>query len=197
VKLLRVLEARAFERVGGTQQVKVDVRLVAATNRNLQTMIKEGTFREDLYYRLNVVRVPLPPLRDRGEDITLLVHHFLDHFREENNKTVVGITPDAMDALATYDWPGNIRELRNVVERMIVLCKGDRLTLRDIPPDLKTDRLLQPSLPVDKKATMKDAEKTMIIRALADTKGNRTHAAKQLGISRRTLHRKLKLYDID
>lgn len=197
VKLLRVLEARAFERVGGTEQVKVDVRLVAATNRDLQSMVAEGSFREDLYYRLNVVRVLLPPLRDRGTDTTLLVHHFLEIFREENGKEVVGITPDAMDVLTTYKWPGNIRELRNVVERMVVLCKGDRITLRDIPPEIKTERAAARAVPSSRKATMKDAEKTMIIRTLAEHNGNRTRAAAQLGISRRTLHRKLKLYDIE
>jgi len=198
VKLLRVLEERAFERVGGTSLVEIDVRLIAATNRNLRDMVDSGEFREDLYYRLNVVRVPLPPLRERDSDLMLLMRHFLESFCEENGKEISGVTPEAMDALEAYDWPGNIRELRNVVERMVVLCRTDKITLRDVPGDLKAGRAptVGSNVKLSDKATMKDAEKSMIAQALNDNKGNRTKAAKQLGISRRTLHRKLNEYGL-
>jgi len=198
VKLLRVLEERAFERVGGSELVEIDVRLIVATNRNLRTMVDSGAFREDLYYRLNVVRIPLPPLRDRDSDLMLLLQHFLATFCEENDKQIAGVTPEAMDALEAYDWPGNIRELRNVVERMVVLCRSDKITLRDIPSEVKAGRAprVGSGVKLSDKATMKDAEKSMIEQALSDNQGNRTKAAEQLGISRRTLHRKLNEYGL-
>ena len=197
VKILRVLEERSFERVGGSETVEVDVRLVAATNKTLRDMVDEGAFREDLFFRLNVVRVRLPPLRQRGEDVPLLVNHFLGVFVEENGKPLDGVTPEAMDALCAYDWPGNIRELRNVVERMVVLARGDKLTLRDVPPDLKPGRAGRAGGGgLDTAVTMDDAEKQMIVQALETNGGNRTKAAEQLGISRRTLHRKLNEYGL-
>jgi len=191
VKLLRVLEERSFERVGGTQLVQVDTRLVAATNRDLRAMVEEGTFREDLYFRLNVVQIQLPPLRGRREDIPLLLHAYLRQFCQENARDLDGFTPDALDALVQYSWPGNIRELRNLVERMVVLTRGDKITLRDVPSEVREGGSPRVSGPLAGAVSMEEAEKKMIIQALADQDGNRTLAAKQLGISRRTLHRKL------
>jgi len=197
VKILRVLEERQFERVGGQITLDVDVRLIAATNRNLEAMVKEGKFREDLFYRLYVVVITLPPLRVRQGDIVLLVQHFLKEFSRENGKPLDGITPEAMDILSAYPWPGNVRELRNVVERMVVLSRGDRLTARDIPPGIKeqaqgTRVILRPSGHL----SLDDAERQLILQALQSHGGNRTKAAAQLGISRRTLHRKLNEYGL-
>ena len=192
VKLLRVLEERAFERVGGVQTLEVDTRLIAATNRDLRKMVAEGAFREDLFFRLNVVQITLPPLRERKEDIPLLLNNFLEQFCEENARKLDGFTPDALEALSTYRWPGNIRELRNIVERMVVLCRGDKITLRDVPGEVREGTgSFKTSGPLAGAVSMEQAEKRMIEQALADQQGNRTLAAQQLGISRRTLHRKL------
>lgn len=202
VKILRVLEERKFERVGGNQTIEVDTRLIVATNKDLKAMVEAGEFREDLYFRLNVVQLRLPALRERKGDIPLLLQHYLAQFSEENGKPLDGYTPEAMEALGAYRWPGNIRELRNLVERMVVLSRGERITLRDVPTEVKEGTGL--NLPgrggkgSDSVAglTMQEAEKKMIEQALCDTKGNRTRAAEQLGISRRTLHRKLNEYNL-
>jgi DNA-binding NtrC family response regulator len=196
IKLLRVLEERSFERVGGTDRIEVDTRLLAATNRDLKRMVEEGTFREDLYFRLNVVQVTLPALRDRRQDVPLLLNHYLRLFCEENAKALDGFTPEALEALGRYSWPGNIRELRNVVERMVVLARGEKLTLRDVPAEVKEDSPSRPSGALKHATSMQQAEKQMIKQALVDQKGNRTRAAEQLGISRRTLHRKLHEFDL-
>ena len=137
VKLLRVLEERKFERVGGQETLSADIRLVAATNRNLAQMVEENRFRPDLYFRLNVVTITLPPLRDRINDIPLLLRRFMQEFSQENGKNITEITPDAMHAMMGYAWPGNVRELRNAVERMVVLARGNKLTLRDLPPAIR------------------------------------------------------------
>lgn len=196
VKILRVLEERKFERVGGQETVEVDVRLVAATNRDLKKMVDEGTFREDLYYRLNVVTIHLPPLRERPDDIPLLVQHFLKEIAAENGKTIAGLTPEAMGALAAYAWPGNVRELRNVIERMVVMARGDTLTVRDLPAALRDESRPRGGLPAGP-ISLDEAEKQLILRALKACDDNRTAAARQLGISRRTLHRKLKEYGLE
>jgi DNA-binding NtrC family response regulator len=203
VKILRALEEHRFERVGGSDTVEVDVRLIAATNRNLPQMVAEGRFREDLYYRLNVVTIVLPPLRERAEDIPLLVAHFLQEFSAENEKPTPVLSPEAMDMMLTYPWPGNVRELRNAIERMVVLAKGDRLTVRDLPPALREHAQSRTG---GAKATAEDGrpsafsleetERRMILRALEAVQGNRARAAEQLGISRRTLHRKLNEYGL-
>ena len=197
VKLLRVLEERSFERVGGQITLDVDVRLIAATNKNLEEMVKEGTFREDLYYRLHVIAIELPPLRARVGDIPLLVDHFVTLLAEENEKTIEGMTPDAMGVLCAYDWPGNVRELRNAMERMVVLARSDRLGVRDIPAAVRE------AVPGNYKPvrgmgapTLEEAEKQLVIQALRMHDGNRTKAAEQLGVSRRTLHRKLNEYGL-
>ncbi len=196
VKILRVLEERAFERVGGHDTLEVDVRLIAATNKDLEAMVKEGTFREDLFYRLNVVTIALPPLRERREDIPLLMQKFLDEFNQENSKSIEGFTSDCQQALISYDWPGNIRELRNVVERMVVLARQERLTVRDLPAHMRKGADEPAPVAVMPNMSLDEVEKNMILRALEAHQGNRTKAAEQLGISRRTLHRKLNEYGL-
>jgi DNA-binding NtrC family response regulator len=202
IKLLRFLGERTFERVGSNKTLTADVRLIAATNKNLEELVAAGTFREDLYFRLKVVPIVLPPLRDRREDIPLLAQTFTNEFAKENDKSVKGFTSDAMDLILAYRWPGNVRELRSAIERAVVLCRGDRIGSRDLPPSVRELRPPanagrgatgpQETLP----ATVKEAEKELIIRALKETDGNRTLAAKMLGMSRRTLHRKLHTYNL-
>lgn len=196
VKILRVLEERAFERVGGHDTLEVDVRLIAATNKDLEAMVKEGTFREDLFYRLNVVTIDLPPLRERREDVPLLMQKFLDEFNQENSKSIEGFTSDCQQALISYDWPGNIRELRNVIERMVVLARQERLTVRDLPAHMRKNADEPVPVAVMPNMSLDEVEKNMILRALEAHQGNRTKAAEQLGISRRTLHRKLNEYGL-
>jgi len=198
VKLLRVLEERSFERVGGMDKIEVDTRLLCATNRDLRRMVEEGSFREDLFFRLNVVQIRLPALRERHEDIPLLLNHYLKEFVSENAKEIDGFTSDALEALIRYRWPGNIRELRNVMERMVVLSRGDRITLRDVPAEVKEEAgpIKSGGGTLRGATSMQEAEKKMVMQALDDHKGNRTKAADQLGISRRTLHRKLNEFDL-
>ncbi len=197
VKLLRVLEERAFERVGGSKTLHVDVRLVAATNRDLKKLVSEGKFRDDLFYRLSVVTVDLPPLRDRRDDIPLLVKAFLDEFGRENNKPVRELTTDALNILRAYDWPGNVRELRNAIEQMVVLARAERLTVRDVPAAIRAGADLSKINVVHAGMTVGDAERQLIAQALREADGNRTKAAQKIGISRRTLHRKLKKYGLE
>ncbi|MBI3986496.1 MAG: sigma-54-dependent Fis family transcriptional regulator, partial [Lentisphaerae bacterium] len=197
VKLLRVLEEHKFERVGGQETLEADIRLIAATNRNLDELAADGRFRQDLFFRLNVLNIVLPPLRDRRDDIPLMVRHFLKEFSEENHKTVQEITPEAMTMMAQYPWPGNVRELRNVIERMVVLSRSGKLTVRDLPTGVR-QFLVKPELGAGVKTGMslEEANRKLILAALAASHDNRTLAAKQLGISRRTLHRKLREYGL-
>lgn len=197
VKLLRFLGERTFERVGSNKTLTADVRLVAATNKNLEEMVKAGKFREDLFFRLRVVEIELPPLRERSGDIPLLAQSFLREFAKENGKPVMDFTVDALEALMTYRWPGNVRELRTAIEHAVVLSKGERVTLRDLPQSVRHGGATEPKLVLDKNLTVKDAEKQLIIRALKETDGNRTHAAKKIGMSRRTFHRKLHEYHLE
>jgi two-component system response regulator AtoC len=200
VKLLRAIEERRFERVGGTETVDVDIRLVAATNRDLKQFVAEGRFREDLFFRLDVVNIHLPALRERQEDVPLLCDHFLRQFAELNRKPMEGFTPDTLNILSAYSWPGNVRELRNTIEKMVVLARGNRLTARDIPKNIRDQ--VRPDAGEDPgggagrrplaATTLADAERQMIRAALNRQDGNRTKAAVELGISRRTLHRKLR-----
>jgi DNA-binding NtrC family response regulator len=196
VKILRALDERAFERVGGQKTINVDVRLVAATNKDLKKLVSEGKFRDDLFYRLSVVTVVLPPLRERREDIPLLVRSFLDQASRENNKKAAEITPEALNALTAYDWPGNVRELRNAVEQMVVLARTERLTMRDVPAAIRAGADLAKIPVVRPNMTVQEAERQLIIQSLKDTGGNRTMAARKIGISRRTLHRKLNQYGL-
>ena len=199
VKLLRFLGERTFERVGSNKTLTSDVRVIAATNKNLDEQVKEGKFREDLFFRLAVVQIVLPPLRERAVDIPLMARAFLREFAVENDKKVNDFTPEALEALMNYAWPGNARELRTAVEHAVVLTRGEKIGLRDLPAALRAaapgggpGRLLaQPDL------TMAEAEKQLILRALKECDGNRTGAARKLGLSRRTLHRKLHLYQLE
>jgi two-component system response regulator HydG len=199
-KILRVLQEKEFEPVGGGRTIKVDVRVIAATNKDLPAEIETGRFREDLYYRLNVVQVPVPPLRDRGEDIALLADHFLKIYAEKNQRLIKGLTPRALDVFMRYDWPGNVRELENVVERAVILTRGDTVATAQLPKSLQElageDKPLPPvNLAPGKK--LKEIEQEMILKTLEECQGNRTRAAETLGISRRTLQLKLKAYGIN
>ena len=196
VKLLRVLETRTVEPVGSARPVPVDIRLVAATNRNLRAWMDAGKFREDLFFRLNVVDINLPPLRERQGDLPLLCDAFVREYNPQLGRSILGIEPDAMAALAAYPWPGNVRELRNVVERMMVLAKGDRLTLADVPEEVRLGAAAQPA-PVGAPPPAEPEEAALIRRALAETNGNRTAASKRLGIPLRTLYRRIKAYGLE
>ena len=194
VKLLRVLQERELTRVGGEDPIRVDVRVIAATNRDLLQDMEAGRFREDLYYRLNVVNLHIPPLRQRREDIPLLAQHFLTRFSEKNRKSFKGITPQAMDRLLKYDWPGNVRELMNAVERGVVLGRSEYLDVEDLP--LLVDELgKQRSVsPLQGDLSLEEVEKSTILKALESTGGNKSEAARRLGITRKTLTAKLKKY---
>ena len=196
VKLLRVLQEREITRVGGNEVIKVNARIIAATNRNLLQDIAVGRFREDLYYRLNVVTLPLPPLRERREDIPLLAQHFLTRFAEMNRKTIKGFTPQAMDRLLKYAWPGNVRELMNAVERGVVLSRSEYLDETELPWILSGDGPVeqpQGAPPVlSGEASLGELEKATILKTLETVEGNKSEAARRLGITRRTLHQKLK-----
>ncbi len=191
VKLLRVLETRTFTRLGGTDTLKADIRIVAATNRDLKAYVDEGKFREDLFYRLNVVDIVLPPLKDRPGDVPLLVSRFLNEFSAANGGRVTGITPAAMKYLEAWRWPGNVRELRNTVEKMVVLSGGGKLDVEDVPEQLRAASRAS-SLPAN--GTLGETEKAKILATLKEVGGNRTRAAQLLGISRRTIYRKLDEY---
>ena len=202
VKLLRILGERTFERVGSSRTISVDVRLVAATNKNLHASVEAGTFREDLYWRLNVVELWLPPLRERIGDVPLLALHFLPEIARQYGKPVNDFTVDALQALVTYRWPANVRELHNAIESAVVMCKGDKISLRDLPPYLRGGRVTgaiggagSPNAQ-SAEITLKDAEKQLILRTLQSCKDNRTLAAKKLGMSRRTLLRRLRAYGL-
>ena len=193
IKILRVLQDKRFERVGGEDTLEVDVRVIAATNRNLEEEIAQGRFREDLFYRLNVVHIQVPPLKDRKDDIPLMLNAFLDEFNRENNKSITGFDARSRSALYKYDWPGNIRQLRNCVESAVVMCSGNEITLEDLPPTVRgaaESNVIQVPMGV----TMAEAEKIIIQQNLASNQGNKTKTADILGIGRKTLHRKLEEY---
>jgi hypothetical protein len=191
VKLLRVLGERTLERVGGNQSIPVDVRLLAATNRNLEAMVKAGGFREDLFFRIRVVEIDLPPLRDRAEDIPVLADHFLREFSRENAKSGLEFSRSVLEKFRSYSWPGNIRELRTAVEHGVVMTKGQEIELMDLPSGIRDSEGRAQLSVANRESKLEDLEKEAIAKALARTKQNITEAAKQLGISRRTLHRKL------
>ncbi|MBR6059944.1 MAG: sigma-54-dependent Fis family transcriptional regulator, partial [Victivallales bacterium] len=212
VKLLRVLETHQFERVGGSETLTVDVRVVAATNRDLKAMVEQGTFREDLFYRLNVVNIRIPALRERREDIPEILDYYLKKSAADNGKDVSDISPEALGILMAYDWPGNVRELRNCVERMVVFARGATLTVTDVPVDIRSavgeqfevkpastekpsaerTELLREGIGLN----VKENEKSLIMKALEECGGNRSKAAQKLNISRRTLYRKLHEYGL-
>jgi two-component system, NtrC family, response regulator AtoC len=201
VKLLRFLGERTFERVGSNKTLSSDVRLITATNQNLAEMVRAGEFREDLFFRLKVVDIKLPPLRERRSDIPLLANIFTREFSRENHKSVKEITPEAMEMLMRYSWPGNVRELRAAIEGAVVLCRGDKITVPDLPENVRNPEAYRSgadegatSRPAE---TVKELEKQLIIRALKEAEGNRTLAAQRIGMSRRTLHRKLHEYHLE
>jgi two-component system response regulator HydG len=200
VKLLRVLQEREITRVGGDGAVKVDVRVIGATNRNLINMIKEGSFRDDLFYRLNVISLDIPPLRKRRDDIVLLAQHFLKDFAAKNRKQIKGFTPKAIDRLIQYDWPGNVRELMNAVERGVVLARMEHLDDEDLAIiQTPLDQTAESTTVLDDmnyNTTLEDMEKTAVIKTLKASDGNKSEAARRLGITRKTLHKKLKKYGI-
>jgi two-component system response regulator HydG len=195
VKLLRVLQEREIVRVGGENVIKIDVRVIAATNKDLIREIQAGRFREDLYYRLNVVTLHVPPLRERKEDIPLIAQHFLTLFAEKNHKNIKGFTPRAMDRLLRYNWPGNVRELMNAVERGVVLSRSEHLDEEEFSLVLQDQpRSAEPPAPQIAAPSLNAVEKETILRALETSGGNKSEAARRLGITRRTLHLKLKKY---
>ncbi len=195
VKLLRVIQEREVLSVGGNKAVPVDVRIIAATNRDLAREVAAGTFREDLYYRLNVVTLALPPLRERADDIPLLAQYFMARFADKNNKKIKGFTPGAMDRLVRYAWPGNVRELENVIERASILLLGEHISERELPERFAPARgdALTDALTTDC-PTLEDVERAVILKTLKRFGGNKTEAAKALGITRKTLHAKLSKY---
>ncbi|MCB9761571.1 MAG: sigma-54-dependent Fis family transcriptional regulator [Alphaproteobacteria bacterium] len=203
VKLLRVIQERSFERVGGARPIRVDVRLVAATNQDLRQAVREGRFRDDLFYRLHVVPIHLPPLRDRSQDIPLLVEHFIERFNKRLGRAVVGTSDEVLDAFQDYRWPGNIRELENLVERSVLLADGERITHVDLPT-LDAPLLTLPHPDDLDELNLKDyvrkhtakLERDRIARALDAEQGNVTRAARRLGISRKSLQTKMKEYDL-
>ncbi len=203
-KLLRVLQEREYEPLGSGKTVKVDVRVIAATNIDLEAAIEEGRFRQDLYYRLNVVTLRMPSLRERRDDIPLLADHFLKIYADKNRRLIKGFSPRALDMMMRYDWPGNVRELENLVERAVILGRGDMITHEELPDVVKgadaagavqDGSATTPALPPAR--SLKEMEKEMILRTLDETGGNRTRAAEILGISRRTLQLKLKEYGVN
>jgi two-component system response regulator HydG len=200
-KLLRVIQEREIQRVGGDAPLQVDVRVLAATNRDLAAEVAAKRFREDLYYRLNVVTLTAPPLRDRREDIPLLAQHFLSRFAEKNRKIIRGFTPRAMDVLVKADWPGNVRELENVVERAVILATGDFVTERELPAHLLPDEAGGGAACPENQAlagvSLEDLERQAILATLDEVGGNKSEAARQLGITRATLHKKLKKYGVE
>jgi two-component system response regulator HydG len=195
-KILRVLQEKEFEPLGGTRTVKVDVRVIAATNKDLEREVKEGRFREDLFYRLNVVPVSLPPLRTRKEDIPALATRFLSFYREKNKKELKEISPQALDLLVRYDWPGNIRELENCIERGVIMARGEVIAPLDLPLQIQALSAVkeEPGIHFPLGISMQEMEKALILKTLDDTGGNRSRAAEILGINRRTLQIKLKEY---
>jgi transcriptional regulator with PAS, ATPase and Fis domain len=204
VKLLRVMQDQEVRRVGGTGSTKVDVRIITATNRDLEQLVKEGKFRDDLFYRLNVVPITLPSLAERREDIPMLVHHFFEKYRAGSSHGVHGVLPKTMALLRQYRWPGNVRELENVIERAVSLSHGPLVTPEDLPEAIRQGsldegdrKLSQDDLTHDAYLTLEEVEKRHLVRVLKETKGNKVKAAKILGIDRRTLYRMAERFGLD
>ncbi len=191
VKLLRVLQEGEFERVGGVQTLRVDVRIVAATNKDLQAEVAAGRFREDLFYRLNVIRIDIPPLRERKDDIALLANHFLAAYSAKNSKTVNAISREALDVLLAWHWPGNVRELENAIERAVVLARGDTIGVEELPPQLHGEGVNSSFITVPVGTPLEDIERAVIRETLTFTKGDKKLAAQLLGIATRTIYRKI------
>ncbi|MBW1921529.1 MAG: sigma-54-dependent Fis family transcriptional regulator, partial [Deltaproteobacteria bacterium] len=198
---LRVLQEMAFERVGGTKTIRVDVRVLSASNRNLKEDVAAGRFREDLYYRLNVIHVEVPPLRERKEDIRLLAKHFIEKYGEDEGKEKIELAPETWQALYSYSWPGNVRELENVIERAVVLSSGGPIQLKDLPPEfsntpeeLNVEGFIPPDAPLH--PTLEIIEEKLIRRALKQCNNVQAHAAEMLGITKSLMQHKMKKYKL-
>jgi DNA-binding NtrC family response regulator len=196
MKLLRFLQEREFERVGGTELIRVNVRIIAATNRHLSTAVKEGHFREDLYYRINVVPIPLPSLRDRNDDIPALIQHFIQRFSKESKKNFTGISEEALDRMAVYDWPGNVRELANIIERAVVLGRAPTIQVENLPAAVFTPETDAPPANSSYHESVDTYRRELILKTLAQTQGNRSAAAKVLGLERSYFLKLMKGFDI-
>jgi len=195
VKMLRVLQEHELQRVGGEETIRTDARIIAATNRDLEQEVHNGNFREDLYYRLNVVTVTVPPLRKRRDDIPMLVEHFVRKFAEKNRREVAGVTSECMELLCSYSWPGNVRELENAIERGVILMRGEYLTEKSLPvPIQKQVRERKSEREVGQESSLQAQEKVLILRTLEETDGNKSEAARRLGVTRKTLQNKLHKY---
>ena len=194
MKLLRILETREFERVGGTATIRVDMRLIAATNADLSAFVKSGKFRQDLYYRLSVVTIDVPPLRERREDIPALGQQFLNEFAMENARPGMRFEKEALDALSAHDWPGNVRQLRNTIESLVVMNRGTKIRLTDLPAEFRQKEPISDVISIQRNTPLHDVEKQVILDTLEEQGGNKTKTARILGIGRRTLIRKLQEY---
>jgi Nif-specific regulatory protein len=191
-----VIQFKEFERVGGTETIKTNVRIIVATNKNIEEQIKQGLFREDLYYRINVFPIYLPPLRERKDDIMLLADYFLEKFAAENNKNILRISTPAIEMLTRYHWPGNVRELENCIERAVLLCDGDVIRSEHLPPSLQMVNKAQPVAARSMVETIENLEKELIVDALKKSGGQQRRAAIELGITERMLGYKIKRYGI-
>ena len=194
VRLLRVLQERIYEPLGGTESIRADVRIITATNRDLGRLVKRGDFRQDLYYRINVVKLKVPPLRERKEDIPLLVDHFIDHFNRLKSKSIAGVSPDVMAVLMQHDFPGNVRELENIIEHAFVLCRGGSVQLRHLPEELRAEMAAER---MDESTSLDELEARFIRETLRRNGWNRAATARELGIHKTTLWRKIKRLGIE
>ncbi|MBC2745276.1 MAG: sigma-54-dependent Fis family transcriptional regulator [Desulfosarcina sp.] len=196
ISLLRLLETRKLERIGGTRTISANARIVAATNENLSEAVEQSRFREDLFFRLDIFQIIQPPLRKRGGDIVLLVNHFLKQFSDDYQRDIVGISPECISAIETYDWPGNVREIKNVIHRAVLNCNGGILLPDHLPERLQKAHKPPPGIKLPMGCTLKEAERKIILRTLNWTQNNRRRTASILGISRRSLYNKLEQYNL-
>ncbi len=201
VKLLRAIQEREIQRVGSDRSIRIDVRIIVATNKNLEKEVKNGRFREDLFYRLNVIHIRIPALKERSDDIPLLARHFLDRYAQKNRKQFKGFTPAAMDALMKHSWPGNVRELENAVERAVILSMGQYISEKDLPAEVvknyRQDHDSPENMPELGGKSLGEVETMALMQTLKQTRGNKTEAAKLLNITRTTLNNKIKKYGLD
>lgn len=197
VSLLRLIEEKKFQRLGGRRTISGNVRLIAASNKDLTDAVQKGTFREDLYYRLDVFRIIMPPLRERQGDVLLLINEFLGRYNRAFQKDILGIAPECLSLLESYEWPGNVRELKNVIQRAVLVSTGEVLLSKHLPPRYRPDRPVRPTVSFEIGTTLDEVEREMVVRALAVTKNNRKRAAELLGISRRSLYNKLRKHAIE
>jgi len=196
ISLLRLLETRKLERIGGTRTISANVRIVAATNEILSEAVEQGRFREDLFFRLDIFQIILPPVRDRGGDVLLLVNHFLRQFSDDYQRDIIGMSTECISALESYDWPGNVREIKNVIHRTVLNSTGGVLLPEHLPEQLQKARKQPPEIKLPMGCSLQEAERTLITRTLNWTRNNRRRTASILGISRRTLYNKLEKYDL-